>query len=657
MAEEKELKTTGEVDSIKESTESLMSRRKLLATMGMAGIAMTASGLMNGTTGKAYGMDLLGWIVTTISELRAMTTPDVTKIYYVRDREQEGPFYFDSSDTISMDNTGTILVSSSGARFKRIYDGAVNVRWFGAKGDGINDDASAIQKAVDVGATGDRGVSVFIPDGVYIIKSTIHIYKPNTSITGTSRTLTEIRVGVGSALDNMIYVHPADQATLSPTVNLTFSRLSLYGSQIAKNAISGYVSQSYFAELFIGRTVENAIYLHRCWTNWFIHLNIAYNGGNGINLVPEANNIVIRDCEIQNNGQDGIVFSNGAVFEVSNCGIESNGRYGISIETTDANSVYYNPPYLKQYTQSVTINNCYFENNSINLAAGVEGFDIHTISGAVELPIRNLLIENCYFNSLANQYAFLQNSNVKIVNWRNNFLIGIYKKAIKINYVADNFLGGEVATSYEGVAMSDIAITNAYSSEMFSLTDFTESGSKRYSGLNIGEHHNHLSALGDITFDRASLKFGIASKLDTGRIFDVVPYFHRISRAMLPAAQKYDGKVILDSDNGTPYLYLGESWYELAHYTKKSTQIINGVTFSITKWGNIIQLFLTGTATSMIMQGIGFLDVDITAARTMNLTLLSRDGYTIQTRNYSSLYAYIPSGQVLNDVEFTYISE
>jgi hypothetical protein len=73
----------------------------------------------------------------TIASLRALTTPSTTDQYYITDLGMEGFWYYDSLDTTSIDNLGTILVNSSlGYRYKRIYDnGVVNVKWFGAKGE------------------------------------------------------------------------------------------------------------------------------------------------------------------------------------------------------------------------------------------------------------------------------------------------------------------------------------------------------------------------------------------------------------------------------------------------------------------------------------------------------------------------------------------
>lgn len=47
-----------------------------------------------------------------------------------------GTFTRDDGDTTSAENGGTIIVASNGTRWKRVYSGGVDVRWFGAVGDG-----------------------------------------------------------------------------------------------------------------------------------------------------------------------------------------------------------------------------------------------------------------------------------------------------------------------------------------------------------------------------------------------------------------------------------------------------------------------------------------------------------------------------------------
>ncbi|MBP1988479.1 glycosyl hydrolase family 28-related protein [Paenibacillus eucommiae] len=182
--------------------KSLLSRRKLLVSMGMAGTAMVAGGLLQSTafaspsvTEAVYGnqgegeeekkkkKNLNGCDccvqLATIAELRAKTNAQPDDIYYVTNHGQEGHFYYDSTDSTSLDNTGTVLVSVSGARFKRIYEGELNIQWFGAKGDGVTDDTQAVQACFDTAKYG----TIFIPEGTFILTSPI-IVPEGTSIRG-----------------------------------------------------------------------------------------------------------------------------------------------------------------------------------------------------------------------------------------------------------------------------------------------------------------------------------------------------------------------------------------------------------------------------------------------------------------------------------------
>lgn len=62
-----------------------------------------------------------------------------------------GTFRYDSTDTTSADNGGTIIVDASNRRWKREFTGPVVPRWFGAVGDGTADDTTAITSALASG--------------------------------------------------------------------------------------------------------------------------------------------------------------------------------------------------------------------------------------------------------------------------------------------------------------------------------------------------------------------------------------------------------------------------------------------------------------------------------------------------------------------------
>lgn len=163
-----------------------ISRRKLLTAIGMAGAAAAAGGLQAGLAQRAlagpggvsaavYGLEAgcAGCVIaTTIEAIREMTAAADGELYYVTDPGQEGHFRPDPADTVTADNTGTVLVSAYGERFKRLFGKEeVNAAWFGAKGDGIANDTAAISRAIAAVTAG----TIVVPAGRYLIDDTIAV--------------------------------------------------------------------------------------------------------------------------------------------------------------------------------------------------------------------------------------------------------------------------------------------------------------------------------------------------------------------------------------------------------------------------------------------------------------------------------------------------
>lgn len=114
-----------------------------------------------------------------IAELRANTDAGIRRALIIGHTsvgdEGAGLFWFDTSDTTTSDDDGINIVDSQAVRagtWKRIYSGSVNVKWFGAIGDGVADDTASIQSALDAFD------SVFIPSGVFKITSTLTVTPP-----------------------------------------------------------------------------------------------------------------------------------------------------------------------------------------------------------------------------------------------------------------------------------------------------------------------------------------------------------------------------------------------------------------------------------------------------------------------------------------------
>ncbi|TNJ67570.1 hypothetical protein FE784_04090 [Paenibacillus hemerocallicola] len=176
---------------------SHVSRRELLALLGTAGAAaaMSAVGnvnaLSNGEGGQSvwtsvYGgesglPDLNYCIATTIADLEASNDPNPQYVYFVVDPGKEGPFLYDPGDTDTASNMGTIVVSSAGHRFKRIFKEPINVTWFGATGDGVTDNTAAFTNALN--AVRANGGTVFVPKGTFLLKKAL-VLNDRMNLTG-----------------------------------------------------------------------------------------------------------------------------------------------------------------------------------------------------------------------------------------------------------------------------------------------------------------------------------------------------------------------------------------------------------------------------------------------------------------------------------------
>lgn len=140
----------------------------------------------------------------TIATLKATTVADsMVRVlgYYSAWDGGGGLFAWDSSDTTSTDNGGTIITPTSGlsssGRWKRVYEGELNARWFGVN-PSQSDNTAALQKAVTWVASRtypDNGGVVFIPEGWYEFRfggggsglSTITINADNVLIRGEGK--------------------------------------------------------------------------------------------------------------------------------------------------------------------------------------------------------------------------------------------------------------------------------------------------------------------------------------------------------------------------------------------------------------------------------------------------------------------------------------
>jgi hypothetical protein len=120
-----------------------------------------------------------GQVVDSVAAIRLLSKNSPSKTAFATAHTASlqgsggGLYRLDLSDTASTDNNGSVIVANDGGRWK-LPLGAVNVRQFGAKGDGVTNDTAAILAAVAALSTPHNNV-LYFPYGHYRTSQTINV--------------------------------------------------------------------------------------------------------------------------------------------------------------------------------------------------------------------------------------------------------------------------------------------------------------------------------------------------------------------------------------------------------------------------------------------------------------------------------------------------
>lgn len=92
-------------------------------------------------------------------------------VVYLTDPGKQGVVVYDPDDKSSADDSAMTFVTTGGMRYKRnVDDGIINVKWFGATGNGSTDDWFPIQKAIRyILESNSPARTLYFPPGNYVI--------------------------------------------------------------------------------------------------------------------------------------------------------------------------------------------------------------------------------------------------------------------------------------------------------------------------------------------------------------------------------------------------------------------------------------------------------------------------------------------------------
>lgn len=278
----------------------------------------------------------------------------------------------DGSLISDKDVDGVLIYKKNNVYFKKIYEGYINVKWFGAIGNGIVDDTKAIQKAIDVVYNNNKPVNmtggwllgsgvIYFPSGTYNINSSL-IIKDNISLLGENKNSVRINSSVPIAITNV------EGKAASPTkmnYAIGIENLFLTGGGIELQGASK--SQIKNVNIFntpsgsgIILRLTTALYLDQIQVfNCLRGISIEGSAGKGPSTTIDINRLWVAHC-----AKEGVKISSypnelisskvsNSIFEYNEKGVVLSGRNEISF------------------------NNIHFEQNSV---ASMEVYDQATLN-------------------------------------------------------------------------------------------------------------------------------------------------------------------------------------------------------------------------------------------------------------------------------------
>jgi hypothetical protein len=206
----------------------------------------------------------------------------------------------------------------------------VSVKDFGAVGDGVADDAAAIQTAIDA-VTAAGGGTVYIPEGVYFIGTTsLRCRYAGVSIVGdggasiikTSSTMTAPALYWG---ENGYTPRPQNSVVRGITIDGNGS------SDANAHGISVWASLSTIRDCHVKNCGGAGMYFYLSWTMW-AEYNHIYGCGTGVYIGQECNNFTFFSNEINWCTGHGIHVNGGHGVRIQNNGVEECQKYGLYVQ-------------------------------------------------------------------------------------------------------------------------------------------------------------------------------------------------------------------------------------------------------------------------------------------------------------------------------------
>lgn len=292
-----------------------------------------------------------------IADLRTLSVSGLTTGYqasvlgyYVANDGGGGLFRYDPTSTAS-DNRGTIIQPRTGrGRWLRANITEINVRWFGAVGNGVTDDSAAVLAAIAASPIAPEfgAWPLYFPAGGYFIGKTTLVLDGPFTIRGDGASASYIRyVGTGAAIQIGTGAEVCENAVIrdiavygfDPTWETAYGHYGIiFGPESGAHPL---VIHGVCENVTVGGFTVAGIVLNGCVSYRFTNLGCFYNEGDGLIVgnagvaSPSNTNTSFDRCAFVLNGKRGLYAIEGAGFSFYDCNFEMNGWEGVSLEKNE----------------------------------------------------------------------------------------------------------------------------------------------------------------------------------------------------------------------------------------------------------------------------------------------------------------------------------
>jgi hypothetical protein len=325
-----------------------------------------------------------------------------------------------------VDEGSIIALSDNTLIAELICENEINVKQFGAKGDGINDDSLSFVNALNYIKNNDMK-NLLINDGIFIINNTQIILPNGINLYGKNSNESIIQI---NDLNNEVFMtneHYLDydyqdtftienlrinkQAIETGNHGKRFMRFACTNNIIIRNVIMYSDVNSQFGAIDLYSYNTNSL-IENCKAYKLNSSSGLQNGGYAVREISTTHmteNIILRDCYIEKDGRDESLWIDGWKGTVKNVLIDNFTLIDNS-ESDGANSIWISGNDNGSICENITVTNSYFYKKGLQyriLAIGDSEVDNSTCVAD------NIKIINCTFET--DTYVGSSN-NTSIIN-------------------------------------------------------------------------------------------------------------------------------------------------------------------------------------------------------------------------------------------------